>query len=71
MLNEVAPWRLVPIILINVPTGPLIGKNDDIVGFGVFATTELKHHAAPKLLLSLTPPTNAVVPSEDIAIEDP
>ena len=30
MLTEFAPWRLAPIIVTKVPTGPLLGEKDDI-----------------------------------------
>jgi hypothetical protein len=38
--TSVAPVKLVPLILTDVPTGPLVGLNDVIVGAPVVVTVK-------------------------------
>jgi len=59
IVNEVGLPKLFPEIVTNVPTAPLVGVIEFIVGGGVTIYTQ----AAPAPLLSLNPPTIAVLPS--------
>jgi hypothetical protein len=61
-LTLVVPVKLVPLIVTNVPTGPLVGENDEMVGAGTDAEVTAKTQglvAVPSGVVTLIGPVVA------------
>ena len=60
----VAPLRLFPLMVTEVPTGPLVGVNELIVGGDVVTVKLLALVAVPAVVLTLIGPVVAPVGTE-------
>jgi hypothetical protein len=65
-LTDVVPVKFVPLIVTSVPTGPLIGENDEIVGFAVVTRNLVLLKAVPPGVVTAIRPVAA--PAGTVAV---
>jgi hypothetical protein len=67
-VTEVAPVRLVPVITTDVPTGPVVGVNDVIVGQVVFVTVKVPKVSVPSAFVTSAAPVVVPVPTTAVIV---
>ena len=60
-VTEFAPVKAVPVIVTDVPTGPLVGVKDDIVGAGIVTVKLVELVAVPPAVVTEIVPVEAPV----------